>query len=224
VVAWQPHDQLLDDALPDYLDGPGQPVAREPPRLRDLLAGAQAGAHHLAAAVSDTGRGQHDYVQNWPRAAEVSSGFTRLVGLASGHLAAILDGWWSAGAVEGRVTVERRLRLGPPQTASGVSWTMTGQIRRLTRWHWVPVVVELWPVYEQWTMMTMTPRVRVFASERYFRSGHRALDRLTADLAAASCGVTSLGPPQPSRRPPAGSPAAGRRRRPAPAPAPACTS
>jgi hypothetical protein len=220
VVVWQPQDRVGDEALPEYLDGPGQQPIRDPIRIRDLL----AGAHHLAAAAAESSRATGlTEVHSWPRAAEVSSGFTRLVGLASGRLAAILDAWWAAGADGGVVTVERRLRLGPPQTVSGLSWTLTGRIRRLSRWHWVPVVVELWPVYEYWTMMTMTPRVRVFASERYFRSGHRVLDRLTVDLAAASA---SLGPVPPAAcrwRPPTSRPAVARAGKRASTPATPCT-
>jgi hypothetical protein len=207
VVVWQPQEPVRDETLPEYLEGRCQPPARDPIRIRDLLAGAQ----HLAAAAAESSRaGGPAEVQSWPRAAEVSSGFTRLVGLASGRLAAILDAWWAAGEDGGLVTVERRLRLGPPETVSGLSWTLTGRIRRLTRWHWVPVVVELWPVYEYWTMMTMTPRVRVFASERYFRSGHRVLDRLTVDLAAASASLGPVAPAASRWRPPTSRPAAGR--------------
>jgi hypothetical protein len=190
VVTWESPGPLAEDILPEYLDGVPEPAGRDPLRLRDLLAGAQ----HLAAAVAAPER-QRVQIDSWPRTPELSSGFTRLVGLAGGRLGAILDAWWAAGAENGLLTVERRLRLGPPQTTSGISWTMTGRIRRLTRWHWVPVVVELWPVYEAWTMMTMTPRVRVFASERYFRSGHRVLDRLTVDLAAASASIGPGGRP-----------------------------
>jgi hypothetical protein len=178
---WEPQGPLVEEILPEYLDGAPEPAGRDALRLRDLLAGAQ----HLAAAVTATDRRQGQ-VESWPRTPELSSGFTRLVGLAGGRLGDILDAWWAGRGEDGMVTVERRLRLGPPHTTSGMSWTMTGQIRRLTRCHWVPVVVELWPVYEAWTMMTMTPRVRVLASERYFRSGHRVLDRLTLDLSAAS--------------------------------------
>jgi hypothetical protein len=194
VARWEPQGPLVDDALPEYLDAFSEPIQRDALHLRDLLAGAQ----HLAAAVTATERGPRPY-EAWPRTPELSSGFSRLVGLTGRHLAAILDAWWAAGADDGMVTVERRLRLGPPETPSGKSWTMTGQIRRLTRCHWVPVVVELWPVYEAWTMMTMTPRVRVFASERYFRSGHRVLDRLTLDLCDASASA-GFPPPRPPER------------------------
>jgi hypothetical protein len=63
---------------------------------------------------------------------------------------------------------------------------MNGRLRRLTILHWVPVVVELWPVYPDFTRMTITPRIRVFASKRYFRLGHQVLDLLWAHLAELS--------------------------------------
>ena len=58
---------------------------------------------------------------------------------------------------------------------------MDGHLRRLTRWHWIPVVVELWPYHGNW-MMTMTPQTRVVPSRHYFRTGHLVLDRLTTEL------------------------------------------
>ena len=76
----------------------------------------------------------------------------------------------------------------PPGTPGPCSlrWTISGQVRRLTRWHWVPVVVELWPVHDRWTMITMTPRGRVIATRRYFRTGHRVIERFTELLANTS--------------------------------------
>jgi hypothetical protein len=58
----------------------------------------------------------------------------------------------------------------------------------LTTLHWVPVVVELWPAYEAFTRITMTPQVHVFASRRYFRLGHLVLDRLWADVDGIAVG------------------------------------
>jgi hypothetical protein len=106
----------------------------------------------------------------------------------------MLADWWAAGASDGAVTVARRLRLGPPRGGPGIGWTMNGRVRRLTRWHWVPVVVELWPVHGNWTMMTMTPQARVIASRRYFRTGHFVLDRLTAELAESTASAVDPRP------------------------------
>jgi hypothetical protein len=74
------------------------------------------------------------------------------------------------------------MKLGPPSGSASVGWTMRGRVRRLTPWHWVPVVVEVWPVYEDFARMTMTPQGHVFASKRYFRLGNSALDRLCTTL------------------------------------------
>jgi hypothetical protein len=103
--------------------------------------------------------------------------------LPGGSLSAVLDSWLRSGWADGMVTVDRRLRLGPPQGDADAGWTIEGRLRRLTRWHWVPVVVEVVPMYGRWTKLSMTPQVRVFASTRYFRIGHIALDRLTRRLA-----------------------------------------
>jgi hypothetical protein len=97
-------------------------------------------------------------------------------------LAAALEAWW-VGDAAGVVTLKRRLQLGRPEGDDIAGWTMNGRLRRLTILHWVPVVVELWPVYDDFTRVTMTPQAHVFASKRYFRLGHKVLDLLWARLA-----------------------------------------
>jgi hypothetical protein len=79
---------------------------------------------------------------------------------------------WHQGVVRGLdvVAVER----------AGTRWVITARFRRYLRR--VPVVIELWPVHDRWSMMTMTPRRRVAAGRGYFRAGHRAMDRLAAAL------------------------------------------
>ncbi|HUJ66296.1 MAG TPA: hypothetical protein VLX59_12205 [Acidimicrobiales bacterium] len=93
------------------------------------------------------------------------------------------------------MTLQRRLQLGRPEGDAVAGWTMRGRLRRLTILHWVPVVVELWPVYGDFTRMTMTPQVHVFASKRYFRLGHKVIDLLWARLAelSAPAGRAPLG-------------------------------
>jgi hypothetical protein len=108
--------------------------------------------------------------------------FASQVPLSAGRLSAALDAWWR-GDRAAVVTLQRRLQLGRPEGDVLAGWTMKGRLRRLTILHWVPVVVEVWPVYDDFTRMTMTPQVHVFASKRYFRLGHRVLDLLSARLA-----------------------------------------
>lgn len=112
--------------------------------------------------------------------------FARMVPLGPVGLGTAIEAWWTAGARAGFVTVRRRLRLGPPSGDASTRWTMTGRFWHSTHLHSVPVVLELWPLYEGFARMTLTPRGHVFASRRYFRAGHSVLDHLSMDLASAS--------------------------------------
>jgi hypothetical protein len=112
------------------------------------------------------------------------------VPLNQGRLAAALDAWW-VGDGAAVVTLQRRLQLERPEGDVKAGWTMNGRLRRLTILHWVPVVVELWPVYCDFTRMTITPQVPVFASKRYFRLGHVVLDLLWARLAEPAASPAS---------------------------------
>jgi hypothetical protein len=176
VASWQPSDDI-----PDYLQsgapsGDLGPAGPGFPSRHELWLGAQKIASTWAGSESEAGEAPAP-----PSAAKLSARFLRMVTLPGIRLAPMLEEWWSGGVKKGSVAVGRRLRLESPRGDPARGWIMAGRIR--TRGHWVPVVVELWPVYDKWTMMTMTPRVRVFASQHYFRIGQSALDRLTAGLA-----------------------------------------
>jgi hypothetical protein len=216
VGTWPPTGGFAEDDLPAYLAESGEPDGRPPPTMADLWAGARrmttAAGTALAAlpsaassaltSVPTAGSGpaggvlpggpfttrRPDGSPVAPR--ELSARFLRLVRLPGVQLAAILDEWWTTMAVGDASTVDRRLRLGLPRGDAYGGWTMTGHVRRLTRWHWVPVDLELWPVHDRWTMVTMTPRARVFATARYFRTGHRVIERLTELLGATSAART----------------------------------
>ncbi|MFI5042819.1 MAG: hypothetical protein ACHQNA_13405, partial [Acidimicrobiales bacterium] len=88
---------------------------------------------------------------------------------------------WGAAARGDTLTFDGRLRLLRP-TGDSRGWTVTGRFRVHAGWRSIPVVLELWPVHDILTGMTMTPHARVFASQGYFRVGNATLDRLTADL------------------------------------------
>lgn len=183
LVATRQGARTVIDELPEYLSTAPGP---EPLRLgrHELWLGAQ----RLAAALSGAGESDAD-APTPPSAARLSGRFLRLVKLPGPQLGPVLDQWWAAGAHHDAVVIGRRLRLESPLGSPARGWIMVGRIRRFTRWHWVPVVVELWPVHDKWTMMTMTPRVRVFASQRYFRTGQAVLDRLTNALAQCTEGT-----------------------------------
>src|SRR6202041_1635764 len=98
----------------------------------------------------------------------VSPVFARMVPLQRAGLGAALDAWWAAGAKTkaGLMIVRRRVHLGRPAGNVSTGWVMTGRVWRFLPPHWVPLVVELWPVHEKYTKMTMTPQARVMVSRR----------------------------------------------------------
>jgi hypothetical protein len=175
--------------LPLYLSEPGPEKKRELRRVVGDLSKVERQAPRPLPAQAGPST-----VGLTPRLSPV---FARQLPLSRGHLAAALDAWW-VGDRSAVVTLQRRLQLRRPEGDFVAGWTMNGRMRRLTILHWVPVVVELWPVYADFTRMTMTPQVHVFASKRYFRIGHRVLDLLSARLAELSAPTH----PSPSRASP----------------------
>jgi hypothetical protein len=191
VVTSQPPEWPVDDGLLDYLGDLAEPTVRALPTLRAVWTQAHRRAVAHAGAPRSTERPTlwsasagamtaRDEPASWLNRG-LPTRFRRLV-LFPTPVALRLVEWWSAGAEDEVVTVARRLRLERPQGGPGRGWTMDGELRRLTRWHWIPIVVELWPHHGNW-MMTMTPQTRVVPSRHYFRTGHLVLDRLTTELA-----------------------------------------
>ena len=156
-------------------------------RLASVLAEAQAA---IAAAPSPTSAVASiaqpgAWMPPTPRSpAALTGGFLRMVELPGPRLGAMVDDWWSTAEVNGSSIIDGRLRLGKPRRDHLGGVTIKGRIRRVAPWHWTPVVVELWPRHGRWTMITMTPQSGVLATRRYFRAGHKAIDRLTRTLAA----------------------------------------
>jgi len=200
VSPWQQQDSSLECDLPEYLaDSPLSPGAGGA-GLHD----AWDAARQLALSLLDTpGGGVVAPAQFRPASgarpssrtasAELSGGFFRSSTLPGAALGAIVTEWSEARADQGELRVDARLRLELPRVDALGGWTARGRVRRFTRWHWVPVIVELWPSLDHWTIVMMTPRRRVVTSRRYFRIGNTALDRLTTQLAATSAGRRSGG-------------------------------
>jgi hypothetical protein len=195
VTVWRDEGPSLDDDLPGYLDEPSLPSAAGAVGLQEAWDAARQMARALldppegaAAAPSYLRPIAGPRTSNQPTPPDTSCRFFRAVALPGCRLGTIVTAWWMATARAGGLTVDRRLRLGPPQADALGGWTAYGRVRRFTRWHWVPVVVELWPAHDRGTVMIMTPRRRVITSRRYFRIGNAALDRLTAQLAVNSPG------------------------------------
>lgn len=143
----------------------------------------------LAQAYRGTPQAGRPMVPFGGQAPRSSPTFARMVPLRRAELVTALDAWWGGGSEPCTIRLQRRLELGPPRGDSLLGWTFKGRVRRLTTLHWVPVVIELWPVYEDFVKMTMTPQVRVLASKRYFRLGHAVLDRLWTDMVETSSRV-----------------------------------
>jgi hypothetical protein len=170
-------DQPPEDELTPYLSEPPPSTHRDLHQWREDLARARQ---------RSTGLARYTDAPVLPfdgHPAGVSPVFARMVPLRRSLLAVALADWWGARARAGYVTVQRRLRLEAPEGDVAAGWLIRGRVRRLTGRHWVPVVVELWPKYDDLTMMTMTPQSHVFATKRYFRIGHAVLERFWADLA-----------------------------------------
>jgi hypothetical protein len=171
-------DQSPNDDLLPYLSEPVPATHRDLRQWREELSKAlqrTAAGPSLPTTAPTVPFGGY--------APRMSPVFARLVPLRRKVLPDVLDAWWAANTRAGAVTVHRRLQLQLPEGDVAAGWRMRGRVRRLTTLHWVPVVVELWPIYDEFTMMTMTPQGHVFASKRYFRLGHSVLDRLWAELA-----------------------------------------
>ncbi len=190
-------DQTSYGDLPLYLTEPVPDKHWELRRLVDDLSRVHHGAPRPSPAPAGPSfRG---------RTPGLSPVFASQVPLSRGRLAAALDAWWVGADRTAAVTLQHRLQLGRPEGDIVAGWTIKGRLRRLTILHWVPVVVELWPVYGDFTRMTMAPQVHVFASKRYFRLGHKVLDLLWARLAELSA-PADVSPAQPRRTPRIASP------------------
>jgi hypothetical protein len=168
--------------LPAYLSPPPPAAHRSFRQWRDELArywqGDVRGARSPGASTVPFGGVSY----------RQSSTFSVMVALRRDGLPAALDAWWTAGQKAGSVRVRGRLELRVPEGDAGAGWRLEGRIRCLTTLHWIPVVVELWPKYDEFTMMTMTPQRPVLTTRRYFRVGHAVLERLWVELAATARG------------------------------------
>ena len=76
----------------------------------------------------------------------------------------------------------RGLVLDAPEHAGHGTWHMRGSFRSPWLRRPIPVELQMWPRFGAWTKVVLQPRSRVRPGRRYFRTGHRALDALTARL------------------------------------------
>jgi hypothetical protein len=85
-----------------------------------------------------------------------------------------------------RGEVEQRLRVGAAHDEGGGAWSVDAWLRRPVSKRWVPVEIVLCPHVGSSSRLTLNPGGRVHASRWWFRSGHRALDRLAGELASSA--------------------------------------
>ena len=67
-----------------------------------------------------------------------------------------------------------------PRSRTGDAWSLSGALRETIVSRWVPVELVLMPYAERFTLIEMSPRRVVRPNRRYFRAGHRSLDRFVA--------------------------------------------
>jgi hypothetical protein len=113
--------------------------------------------------------------------ARVSASFSRIITLDADRLDN-LPRWWQRRAVDGRVTVARRLSLDAPRPAASGTWRMPGRLRSPWLHRSISVELIVWPWLGAWVKMTLEPRRRVVVGRRYFSRGHRALEVLGDSL------------------------------------------
>jgi hypothetical protein len=106
--------------------------------------------------------------------------FTRMLAVDAPHLTA-LPSWWRAHMHAGRYETGRNLALHEPRCVRGV-WTARASLQCRLRRRAIPMELTLWPHFEGWSRLTLRPLRRTHTSAGYFRSGHRALDALCAEL------------------------------------------
>jgi hypothetical protein len=105
--------------------------------------------------------------------------FTRLLDVRPERLGALPDWFTAAAAVEGSTPLRvRGLALDPPELVRSGVWRLHGRLRSPTRARAIPIELLLWAHLGSWTKLRLEPERSIHVGRAYFRSGHRALDRL----------------------------------------------
>ncbi len=186
------HDLL--EPLPIFVDGVAvAPVAAD--RQVGVAAAWQVQRALEAVYAPDGDVRVLQPVSTWPepercarppsRTAPCDAAFSRMIALPAERLAS-LPAWWRRHARHEWVEIAQRLSLRPPRCEATGVWRMRGWLRSPWRVRPIPVELELWPRFERWTKVSVQPQRDVHAGHRYFTAGHRALDALCSQLAAAN--------------------------------------
>ncbi|HEX2850387.1 MAG TPA: hypothetical protein VHN98_07530 [Acidimicrobiales bacterium] len=185
-------DEALDciDDLPGYLEEPARRAQAEPPR--PTLAPALRTVAALVRALPEPREPASPTAAGGPPASPVWNGtgvFFRCYDVPGRDLERVVEEW-SHHPVPGRDRRRGLVRFDPPAAAPGAA-SLHGTMRRFSRWHRVPVAVDLWAHTGYATCALLRPEGRVVRTRRYFRLGHRVLDQLGEELSAAAATVSS---------------------------------
>lgn len=179
-------DELLE-ALPVEMGGAVLPpvAVMAPPRPSEGRAFLVAVCDALAEATAPgNSPWAHDPAPAAPsmRVTGYTAAFSRMIVLDERQLACLPD-WWRARARNRRVEIARRLTLGPPRGRPGSSWVLPARLRSPWRPRSLPADLLLWPHLGAFTKLRLEPARGVHVGRRYFASGQRVLDELSALLA-----------------------------------------
>lgn len=121
----------------------------------------------------------------WPggQSGPTNPAFTRMLDVTPERLER-LPRWWESVARRGHVRLTRRLILEAPRPLPGGGWRMRGSLRRALITPAARFELTLWPHLGRYTKLSLEPRRRVHAGRRWFRRGHKGLDRLARALAS----------------------------------------
>jgi hypothetical protein len=183
------HDEEILEPLPVEVDGE---LVEPAPVERAVCPDMHAVAAAVRATIADAAqvRGGVPWGSGeWRPVSAVQSAktahfvatFTRMVAV---HPRALdtLDEWWARCERDDTVEIANRLVLEAPRRDEAGTWRLRGRLRSPGRLRRLPVELLLWPRLGAWTKISLEPVRDVHVGRRYFRSGHRVLDSLTARL------------------------------------------
>jgi len=141
--------------------------------IDDLAGGAPVGQHGSSVTITPA---------PLRPATQLPPMFVRMIDVDARTLGLLAD-WWGSPARR-RVARGTGWSFDELHSGDGGAWRLRGRMRRnrLGLGRRVPFDLVLWPHLGAFTKVVLEPRRRVHVSRRYFRRGHRALDRLVREL------------------------------------------
>ncbi len=177
----QVHHERIDDAdLPLYISEPEVATASHV-AVGDLVRLARAAVAAPADPIPVLG----DPTGRPPPTSRPSPCFQRLIQVPGDDLAAVVTTWWQRTRRNGAARVGRELSVSEAHLDTG-TWILHARLRRGVGRRSLPVTIDLWAHSRRFTRVSLVPTGPVITTRHYFRVGHRALDGLERDLAAAA--------------------------------------